>query len=368
MDFFETALYKNALRQVKFRMEEAAKRNVEIFGNAWYKDHFRVNPTPHTVSEFDTILGNSTLAIAASTINGKSAEPLRAFDGFSSIAQKMFTHAHAYRLDADEIRELMVMSKTLGEKQVLNYIVDKLFNVTKRAVDGVRARLDIIILEALKNDGVFTFSASNDPGSPFVGQSIYFGFNSSHAGTVGSGNTWVDANLATVDPLVEITSVCDQADVQFEKILISKADLYYILKTAKMKAYINTVQTVNAPLTPVQLNNFMTSLGLPTFEIVQRKCRVQDGNDFTEYQPFGTGKLVFLPKNEIGSIETRLSDAELGLVSPGVEYSHYGRIEVANYKMGEKENTSYTEITKARLTAAPSMDTIADMYTLDVTQ
>lgn len=368
MDFFESSMYKNALRQVNFRMEEAAKRNVEIFGKSWYQDHFRVNPTPHTVGEFDTILGNTTMAIAASTINTKSAEPLRALDGFGSIAQKMFTHAHAYRLDADEIRELLIMSKTLGEKQVLNYVIDKLFNITSRAVEGVRARLDVIILEALKNDGVFTFSSSNDPGSPFVGQSISFGFNNSHAGTVGSGNTWVDANVATVDPLVEITSVCDQSDVPFEKILISKSDLYYILKTSKMKAYINSVQSVNAPLTPVQLNNFMRSLGLPEFEIVQRKVRVQDGNTVSEYNPFGTGKLIFLPKNEIGTIETRLTDAELGLVSPGVEYSHYGRIEVANYKVGEKENTSYTEITKARLTAAPAMDTIADMYTLDVTQ
>ena len=368
MDFFESSLYKNAARQVKFRIEEAAKRNVEIFGKNWYQNHFRVNPTPHTVGEFDTILGNTTMAIAASTINSKSAEPLRALDGFGKVEQKMFTHAHAYRLDADEIRELTIMSKTLPEKVVVNYIVDKLFNITTRAVDGVRARLDLIILEALRNDGVFTFSANNDPESPFVGQSISFGFNSSHAGTVGSGNEWVDANVATVDPLQEIQSVVDQSDVVLEKILISKSDLYFILKTNAMKAYINTVQTVNKPLTPLMLNNFMRENGLPEFEIVQRKVRVQKGQDTSEYIPFTPGKLVFLPKNEIGTIETRLSDAELGLVSPGVDYSHYGRIEVANYKIGEKENTSYTEITKARVTAAPSMDTIADMYTLDVTQ
>lgn len=369
MEFFESDIFKQAAKQVAFRMEKAAERNVEIFGKTWYQNHFSVNPTPHTVDTFDAILGNTTMPIAASTINGNSAEPMRQLDGFGSITQKMYTHAHAYRLDSSELREMLIMTKTLPEKQVLEYITNKLMNINTRSVDGVRARVDLIILTALYMNGKFTFTDENDPGSPFIGQTLEFGFDPTHAVTVGSGNTWVAGNEDTVDPFKEIQDVVDHSPVAFERILINKQDLNYILKCKSMKNYINTVQTVNAPLTAAKLNQFMSDNGLPSFEVVQRRVRVQ-GADFStsELTPFGAGKLVFLPSNKIGTIETRLSDAELGLKSPEVEYSYYGRIELARYKMGEKQNTQYTEITKARMTAAPVFDSIKDMYSLDVTK
>ena len=108
--------FKQALRRTQFRIDAASKKNVEIFGKTWYENHFAMGRVPHMLSDFDTILGKMHLTIAASTINGRSAEPLRMNQGFGKIAQKMFTHAHAYKMDADEIRELYLMAKAAEEQ------------------------------------------------------------------------------------------------------------------------------------------------------------------------------------------------------------------------------------------------------------
>lgn len=372
MDLFQSKIYQEAARQVKFRIEEASRQDVEIFGKTWYNKHFTVGTVPHMVSDFNTILGKLHLEIAASTIDGKSAEPLRGQQGFTSLAQSMFTHAHAYKLEADEIREMMLMVKMAdgtADQQKVKYITDKLFDNTRLAVQGVRARMDLIILEALSNGGKFTFSKDNDPQSPFIGKTIDFGMPAANIGSVGTGNEWVDANIGTIDPLKEIDDVRKLSRYgSFSTILIDQNTLNVILRSTAMKGYINSVLTPNTPLTLLQLNNWLVANGYPKFEVVNRDMLIQDGDSFKRYTPFKAGQLVFLPEDHIGTIETRLSDAELGLRSEGVEYAKYGRIEVRKFTLGERENSEYCEITKASVTAAPSMDTIDNIFVLDTTK
>lgn len=372
MDLFQNKIYQEAARKVKFRIEEANKNDVEIFGKTWYNKHFTVGAVPHMVNDFNTVLGKMFLEIAASTIDGKSAEPLRGHQGYTSVPQSMFTHAHAYKLEADEIRELMLMVKLAdgnAQQQTAKYITDKLFDITRQAVQGVRARIDLIILEALSNGGKFTFSKENDPQSPFIGKTINFGMPTSNVGTVGSGNEWIDAHVDTIDPLKEIDEVKKLSRYgSFATILVDQATMNFLLRTKAMKGYVNSIITPNTPLSQKQVNDWMIANGYPKFEIVNRDMLIQDGDAFKRYTPFKKGQMVFLPDDQIGTIETRLSDAELGMRSEGVEYTKYGRIEVRKFTLGEKENTDYCEITKASVTAAPSMDTIDNIFVLDTTK
>lgn len=369
--FESNAYFKEALQQVKFRIEEASKRNVEIFGKTWHEKHFVYGAVPHLKKDFETILGKMHLTIAASTINGKSAEPLRMNQGFGKIAQTMFTYAHAYKMEGDEIRDLILMTKAAdkaGDKRMVEYITNVLFDQNRQAVQGVRDRLDIIILEALSNHGKFTFNKENDPQSPYVGTTISFGFNDSNLGTVGTNNVWSTANQATVDVVAEIDSVMKQSPVALKKILTDRATLLYILGSAKMKAYINSTLYPNMPLTESMLNNWLAQNGLPTIEVVEKNCLIQDGDSITTYNPWKAGQLVFLPEDNIGAIETAFSDAELGIKDKEVMYQNYGRIETRRFTQGEKDNADYAEILKASLTGAPSFETANNIYTLDTTK
>lgn len=369
--FESNAYFKEALRKVNFRIDEASKRNVEIFGRTWAEKHFVYGALPHLSRDFKTLLGKMHLTIAASTINGKSAEPLRMNQGFGSIEQTMFTHAHAYKMEADYIRQLILMSKTAAEQddqKAVDYIANVLFDQTSQAVQGVRERLDLIILEALSNHGKFTFSADNDPQSPFVGTQIDFGFDPAKAGTVGAGNEWTDAHAATVDPIAEIDSVLKQSRVDLKKILLSRASLLYILGSTKMKGYINSSLYPNVPLTESIVNNWMRENGLPVFEVVEKTSLIQNGDVLSNYTPWKEGQLVFIPDNQIGTIETAFSDAELGMKDEGVIYQNYGRIETRRFTQGERENSDYAEITKASITAAPAFNTADNIFTLDTTK
>ena len=369
--FDYNSAFKNALRKTKFRIDAASKANVEIFGKTWYENHFAMGRVPHMLSDFDTVLGKMHLTIAASTINGKSAEPLRMNEGFGKVSQKMFTHAHAYKMEADEIRELLLMAQAAertGDSQAVEYITDTLFDHTREAVKGVRERIDLIILEALSNGGSYTFSKANDPQSPFVGQTIKFGIPDGNSDSVGGANTWTDAHKATVDPIKVIDEVCKKTRVPIQKILLDRATMLFMLSTSAMKSYINSTTQPNLPITLPIMNHFLEEYGLPTLEVVEKKCLVQDGNQLKDYTPWKAGALVFLPENQIGTIETRFSDAELGIKSEGVSYTNYGRIELRRMTVGEKENSDFAEIIKASITAAPSMDTANNILVLDTQQ
>lgn len=366
--FDRNSVFGQALRKTKFRIEEASALNVEIFGKTWYENHFTWGKVPHLLSDFDTILGKMHLTIAASTINGKSAEPLRMNEGFNKLAQKMFTHAHAYKMESDEIRELYMMAKAAEENadtKAVEYIADVLFDHSKAAVQGVRERLDLIILEALSNHGEFTFSSSNDPQSPFIGDTIKFGIPANNYDALTGADTWVAAHAATVDPVAVINEVCSKSRIKMEKILMDRPTMLFILSTSAMKNYLNTTQRPNLPLSLPQVNNWLNEFGLPSIEVVEKTSLIQNGNHLSEYTPWKAGAMVFLPSNQIGTIESRLSDAEIGIKSDGVQYANYGRIELRRMTMGEKENSDFAEIIKASITAAPSMDTARNILVLD---
>ena len=369
--FDYNSTFKEAAKKVKFRLDVASKEHYDIFAQPWYRKHFTYGAVPHVTKDFKTILGRLYLPVAASTINDRSAEPLRMNQGFEEMAQTMFTHAHAYRMSSDEIRRLLEMAN-LAEKNsdiaAAEYIANELMNHVKMAVEGVDARLDTIILGALSNGGEYTFTKENDPGSPFIGQTISFGMKNNQKATVGAGNEWVAGNEAKVDPIKEIEDVLAKQRTNIKTILIDRATLRFIQKTSAMRGYINSQLYPNQPLSISMVNRWMADNSYPTFEIVEREVGIQDGGSIKTITPFKAGQMVFLPENQIGTIETCLSDAEMGLVSEGVKYASYGRTEVRRFTQGEKDNAAYCEITKASLTAAPAMNTIDRILTLDTTK
>jgi hypothetical protein len=369
--FDYNSTFREAAKKVKFRLDVASKEHYEIFAQPWYKKHFKYGAIPHLTKDFKTIIGKLYTPVAASTISDHSAEPLRMNQGFTELDQSMFTHAHAYRMSADEIRDLLLMSE-MAEKQgdinAVEYIADVLMNHVKAAVEGVDARLDMIILSALSNGGQYTFTQENDPGSPFVGKTIEFGLPESNKAVVGAGNEWVAGNESKVDPIKEIEDVLAKQRGAIKTILIDRQTLRFIQKTDAMKGYVNSVDYPNQPLSISAVNRWMADNGYPTFEIVEREVAVQNGSSINTVCPYKAGQLVFLPDTQIGTIETCLSDAEIGLKSEGVKYANYGRTEVRRLTQGEKENATYCEITKASLTATPAMDTIDRILVLDTTK
>ena len=382
-------VFKQALKRVTFRLEAASKNQVELFDKCWYEKYFAMGKYPHLKGEFNTVLGKSHITIAASTINGRASEPLRMNEGFYELAQKMFTHAHAFKLTSDEILEMLDMVETIkrnnsqnGIAEAVDYVTEKLFDHTAEAINGVKARLDIIILGALSNEGVHSITKENDPQSPFVGRDMLFGLPDVNRALADAGKVWYNPSTGVwnaalqdkttgLDPVVEIDNMLKPWRSKFKskKILVDDATMGFILGMEKLKTYLNSTLYPNQPVNINQFNSWLRDHDLPIFEIVRREVNIQNGDELNVYTPWRTAQLVFLPEaNRIGTIETKFSDRERGLVSEGVTYANYGRIETRRMVYGEKEGGEYYELLKAGITAAPAMDTIDRILTLDTTK
>lgn len=375
-NFLNTPLYQEAVEEIRFRMDMASERNVRLFGQTWFEKHFKMADDARSKSSFDAILGQMHATPAASTINQYSARPIRSIEGFGKVKAEMLTAAHTYKLEAEDLRDIALYQKLYpaakDRQKVLNYIIKKLMNVRERAIKGVQERIDITVLSLLSNDGKYTITKDNDPGSPFIGTELDFGFDPTHAAKVkASGDIWNDANAATVDVLEDLLAICDQADASnysFEKILLRREQLMYMLTTAKLKKYINGTDRASSPITLEDVNTFFAKYDIPPFEVVRHtsKVEIDGGKSFNQFQPWTAGKLLFVPSNDFGTIEHLMTDADLIGPDQGVQYAKYNHIEVTNWEQGLKEGTNHTEFVSAALTSTPVVDAIKDMWSLDV--
>ncbi len=376
LNFLSTPLYKEAVEQIRFMMDGASERNIRLFGQTWFEKHFKMGDFARTEAEFTAILGQMHAAPAASTINQYSERPIRSIEGFGKVKAEMLTAAHTYKLEAEDLRAIALYQKLYpavkDRQKVLDYIVKKLMNVREKAIKGVQERIDITVLSLLSNDGKYTITKDNDPGSPYIGTELDFGFDPTHAVKVSTSNDiWNTANAATVDVLEDLLAICDQAQANgysFEKILLRREQLMYMLTTTKLKKYINGVNFADKPITIEDVNTFFAKYDIPPFELVRHISTIEKdgGRSRTSFQPWKEGKLLFVPNNNFGTIEHQMTDADLIGPDQGVQYAKYNHIEVTNWEQGLKENTNHTEFVSAALTSTPVVDSIKDMWSLDV--
>ncbi len=367
--FFFSDIYKEATDVIKNIMDEATQKHLDIFGKVWFKDHFTISRYPRTESEFTAILEEVHAAPAASTINEFSERPIRSLDGFGKVKAQMLSVGHTYKLEAEDLRTIRDMQRRYAgiknHEELIRFVVAKLMNVRKKAIQGVLNRQDVLILSLLSNDGKYTFTEENDPGSPFIGRTLDFGFDASHAATVTT--PWTDANIDTVDVLDDIMSTIAPATIKPTEMYMERERIFYMLRTKKLKLYINGNDRASQPVSIEDMNTLFARYDLPEIKLIQREVRIDSngGKNSTKVYPWKKGKILFTVGSQFGTIERKITDAEDGMPSPGVTYSYYDGIEVMNWTQGVKEGSDYTEIVSAGITSTPIVDGILNMYSLD---
>lgn len=371
--FLSSPLYQEVLGEVKLIMDGAAQRHIDLFGQPWYKKHFKMGDFARTEGEFKALLGQVRLAPAASSINQYSERPIRSFEGLGTVNAEMVTWAHIYKLDAETIRAIALYQKlypsTADKTKVMNFIRTRLLNARGKVIEGVENRLSYIAATILSNDGVYTFTKENDPGSPFIGQSMGFGWDNSHSYKVDTAtDIWNETNAGTVNVLEDLMGIQDAAEVPLKKMLMRREQAMYMLTTAKMKLYVNGSDRASAPITLDDVNTLLAKYDLPEIELVRVETKFEEngGKIQRTVQPWALGKILFVTDDHFGTFEHQMTDADLGLKSPGIEYTKYNNIEVQSWVQGIKEGTNYTELQSAAITTTPVVESIKDMYSLDV--
>lgn len=371
--FLSTPIYQEALEEIRFLMDGASERHLDLFGKPWYKKHFKMAEFARTEAEFSALLGRVRMAPAASSINQFSERPIRSIDGFGKVKAEMVTWAHTFKLEAEDLRAIAMYQRmypnSADKAKVLAYIKGKLMNVREQAITGVENRLNYIANVLCSNDFVYEFTQDNDPGSPFIGTQMEFGWDPSHSvRTKTAGDDWTEANASTVNCLEDFMAIQDAADVDLKKVLMRREQAMYLLTTAKMKLYVNGTDRQSAPITLDDVNALFAKYSLPEIEIVRNETRIESngGKNNAKVNPWKLGKILFVPSDNFGTFEHQVTDGDLGLKSPGVNYNKYNNIEVTDWVQGLKEGTNYTEFVSAAITTTPVVDAVKDMYSLDV--
>ena len=364
MDVY-SSIFGELTKEVQIRIDAATELRKRLFDQNIYERYLDWD-VPTIGLNFEELIGQYNLSVAAATLDSKGKEPILGTEGLETLKQKVLTHQMSYSMPIEEYRKVLQIldSRMLTDDQKTQQLINLMWNNVSTVVKSVQSKLDIIFLGALSNKGVFTFNANNNPEGGVRG---IIDYKMPPENIASVTLDWTDTNKANVDPFEDIQGVVDAAQdkVTFDKILMSPARLSYLLKNRKMKQVIFGTDKSGTPLLMSGLNEFLRSNHLPVIETVRRITRIQDNGKLSEYKPWNDKNIVFVPAGKLGVIKNAYADNELRQ-EPGVTYSNYGRIRISQWGKGETDNSNGVEFTKAQSLSLPVLTEINGIYSLTV--
>lgn len=364
MDVY-SSIFGELTKEVQIRIDAATELRKRLFDQNIYERYLDWD-VPTIGLNFEELIGQYNLSVAAATLDSKGKEPILGTEGLETLKQKVLTHQMSYSMPIEEYRKVLQIldSRMLTDDQKTQQLINLMWNNVSTVVKSVQSKLDIIFLGALSNKGVFTFNANNNPEGGVRG---IIDYKMPPENIASVTLDWTDTNKDNVDPFEDIQGVVDAAQdkVTFDKILMSPARLSYLLKSRKMKQVIFGTDKSGTPLLMSGLNEFLRSNDLPVIETVRRITRIQDNGKLSEYKPWNDKNIVFVPAGKLGVIKNAYADNELRQ-EPGVTYSNYGRIRISQWGKGETDNSNGVEFTKAQSLSLPVITEINGIYSLTV--
>lgn len=364
MDVY-SSIFGELTKEVQIRIDAATELRKRLFDQNIYERYLDWD-VPTIGLNFEELIGQYNLSVAAATLDSKGKEPILGTEGLETLKQKVLTHQMSYSMPIEEYRKVLQIldSRMLTDDQKTQQLINLMWNNVSTVVKSVQSKLDIIFLGALSNKGVFTFNANNNPEGGVRG---IIDYKMPPENIASVTLDWTGTNKDNVDPFEDIQGVVDAAQdkVTFDKILMSPARLSYLLKSRKMKQVIFGTDKSGTPLLMSGLNEFLRSNDLPVIETVRRITRIQDNGKLSEYKPWNDKNIVFVPAGKLGVIKNAYADNELRQ-EPGVTYSNYGRIRISQWGKGETDNSNGVEFTKAQSLSLPVLTEINGIYSLTV--
>lgn len=364
MDVY-SSIFGELTKEVQIRIDAATELRKRLFDQNIYERYLDWD-VPTIGLNFEELIGQYNLSVAAATLDSKGKEPILGTEGLETLKQKVLTHQMSYSMPIEEYRKVLQIldSRMLTDDQKTQQLINLMWNNVSTVVKSEQSKLDIIFLGALSNKGVFTFNANNNPEGGVRG---IIDYKMPPENIASVTLDWTDTNKDNVDPFEDIQGVVDAAQdkVTFDKILMSPARLSYLLKSRKMKQVIFGTDKSGTPLLMSGLNEFLRSNDLPVIETVRRITRIQDNGKLSEYKPWNDKNIVFVPAGKLGVIKNAYADNELRQ-EPGVTYSNYGRIRISQWGKGETDNSNGVEFTKAQSLSLPVLTEINGIYSLTV--
>lgn len=365
--FNYSSIFGDLVKNVQIRFDAVTELNKRLFNNVIIENYMDWD-VPTIGLNFEELIGQYNISIAAPTIGDNSKEPVLGSEGLQTISNKVLNHAITKPMTIQNYRKIMQIldSKSLSDAVKTQQLINLMWGDVTSVVESVYGKLDMLFLQAISNEGVATLNSTTNPEGGVI---TTIDYKQPQGNIATAGTQWIDANKATVDCLEDIQAVIDSASdkVVFGKILISPEMFSYLTRTTYVKKAIWGTDKQAKYVGLADLNGYMQENGLPIFEIVRRQVRIQDGTSITPYTPFNGKNLVFVPDGKLGVIKNAYANNELKQEN-GVAYSNYRRIRVSQWGVGETQGSNGVEFTKAECMALPLITEMNGIYTLKAKQ
>lgn len=362
-EVFYSSVFKDLTKQVQIRFDAVSKLNKQLFDNVIY-ERFLDWDVPTIGLDFEEIIGKYNITVAAATIGDNSNEPVIGSTGLETLKESIITHALSVPMTIQAYRKVMEImnSKVYTDEQRKKALIDLMWGNVTTVVSAIHAKLDMIFLGALSNEGKFTL---DDKTNPEGGARGTINYNQPESNIASVTTDWTNANLETVDCFEDIQQILDAAQNKtvLAKILCAPSLISYICRSKKMKLMMWGSDKSARPVLLRDLNEFMSQNGFPVFEPIRRQVLIQNGNTATPYTPWNESNMVFIPDGKLGIVKNAFADAEIK-PEPGVTYSKHNRILVSQWGAGATTNSRGVEFTKAESLSLPVITEMNGIYTL----
>lgn len=365
--FLFSSLYGELTRNVQVRFDKASELHKRLFDNVIFEKYLDWD-VPTIGLDFEELIGKYNITVAAPTIGDESKEAILGSEGLETVKERILNHALTLPMTIQNYRKILQIldSKSLPDSAKNEQLIKLMWSDVTTVVNAVLAKLDILFLRPLSNEGKVEIDDNINPEGGVRGT---IDFNQPAENIASSKTEWTDGNIETVDCFEDIQAIIDAAQdkVTFSKVLCAPSRISYMCRSKKMKQMIWGTDKSSKMVQLKDINAYMEENSYPIFEPIRRQVRIQKGTQRIPYTPWNEKNMVFIPDGKLGLVKNAWSNNELK-PEQGVAYSNYGRIRVSQWGVGESQGSNGVEFTKAESLSLPVITEMNGIYTLKTQQ
>lgn len=362
-EFLYSSIFGALTKNVQVRFDKVSELNKKLFDNVIFENYLDWD-VPTIGLNFEELIGQYNLTVAAPTIGDNSKEAILGTEGLETLKETILTHAITLPMTMQDYRKVLQIldSKSLPDAAKTQQLITLMFGNVQTVVKSVLGKLDMMFLRPLSNEGVMELDDETNPEGGVRGK---ISFNQPAENIASVTTEWTDANIDTVDCFEDIQAIIDAAQDKtvLAKALLAPSKISYMCRTKKMKQMIWGTDKSSKMVQLKDINAYMQENNYPVFEPIRRQVLIQNGTKRTPYTPWNSKNIVFIPDGKLGLVKNAWANNELKPEN-GVAYSNYGRIRVSQWGVGETQGSNGVEFTKAEVMALPVITEMNGIYTL----
>lgn len=178
MDEQLTSLFGELTRNVQVRFDTATELNKRLFDNVILEKYLDWD-VPSIGLDFEELIGQYNITIAAPTIGTDAKEAIMGTEGLETLKESLVNHSLTKPMTIKDYRKVLSIldSKSLPDKAKTDQLIKLMWGEVNTVVKAVYAKLDMIFLGALSNEGKFTLDETTNPEGGARGLIDYNPFN-----------------------------------------------------------------------------------------------------------------------------------------------------------------------------------------------